>query len=46
MIIISFIIFPFFTFFLIIIASIMTAFVAVTPIFLPLESAIEDNHER
>ena len=44
--IISFIIFLFFTFFSIIIASIMTIFVAVTPVFLPLESAIEDNHER
>lgn len=43
---ISFIVFLFFTFFSIIIASIMTVFVAVTPVFLPLESAIEDNHER
>jgi hypothetical protein len=46
MTIISFIVFLFFTFFSIIIALIMTVFVAVTPVFLPLESTIEDNHER
>ena len=40
MTIISFIIFLFFNLFSIIIASIMTVFVAVTPVFLPLESAI------